>query len=340
MKILYTIPCNKIGGAEMAFNSVSVLKKDNIEILKLDLNLHSNNPLLFLRAIINLYCIIKENEIQFVVSTLWKSHLVVYLVSFFTRIEIIPFIVGIKFFNFFDKICSYRVVTKSKYILVDSSKGKSWVSSLNPKAQVFSFLIHTSLKIDKSRLGRSDDHTLKFIFVGRLNVVKRLDKTFEFLNQLNSKFHKTIFFEIYGPIEKAFDLKNYFDRYMHLNLEYKGVIEHKDFPDIYPKHHFFIQFSDSEGSGMSIIESMRYGLVPVITNVGEVVNYCENSVNSIVYDTNVPITEMVDQFIEVISNESFKNLSMRALETFEHVNSYNDILLETLNKIYSNERDK
>ena len=41
---------------------------------------------------------------------------------------------------------------------------------------------------------------------------------------------------------------------------------------IYPTYSFYLQLSDSEGSGMSIIEAMRFGLIPVITNVGEVVN--------------------------------------------------------------------
>lgn len=53
MKVLFVIPLNKIGGAETAFNSVINLNYDNIEIIKYDLNLYSNNPILFIKAFLS-----------------------------------------------------------------------------------------------------------------------------------------------------------------------------------------------------------------------------------------------------------------------------------------------
>ena len=47
---------------------------------------------------------------------------------------------------------------------------------------------------------------------------------------------------------------------------------------------FFIQSSFSEGMGISVLESMQLGLVPIVTNVGNIKNYCKDNFNSIIID--------------------------------------------------------
>ena len=110
MKVLYVIPCNKIGGAETVFNSVVDLRSGNIEIVKLDLNLYSNNPVLFIKAVILVCRTVKKENIEFILSTLWKSHSIMLMVSIFTNVRVIPFIVGAKFFNAFDKFFSSIII--------------------------------------------------------------------------------------------------------------------------------------------------------------------------------------------------------------------------------------
>jgi glycosyltransferase involved in cell wall biosynthesis len=339
MKVLYVIPLNKIGGAESAFNSVINLNYKNIEIIKYDLNLYSNNPILFFKAFFKLYRIISDNNIKFVISTLYKSHLVVFLVSFFLKIQIVPFIVGIKFFSILDKWISLVVIRNAKYILVDSKKGEIRLKEMNPDAQIFSFLIHTPLKIPKLKNFEDEEVMLTFIFVGRLNRIKRLDKAFEFLNLLHSHKNKKIQFDLYGPIEKGFDLKYFLEKYNYLNINYRGIMSDNDRSILYPTYNFYLQLSDSEGSGMSIIEAMRFGLIPVITNVGEVANSCKSGVNSIVFGTDSLSKDMVNYFIKVLESITIQKLSINAFETFKNVILFNDILLEILNDIYDGEND-
>jgi len=95
--------------------------------------------------------------------------------------------------------------------------------------------------------------------------------------------------------------------------------------------------SDSEGSGMSIIEAMRFGLIPVITNVGEVANSCKSGVNSIIFETDSLSLDMVNYFDKVLESTTINNLSINAFETFRNVNVFNDVLLAILNDIYLSE---
>ena len=333
MKVLFVIPLNKIGGAETAFNSVINLNYDNIEIVKYDLNLYSNNPILFIKACLKVYRIIIDNNIKIVVSTLWKCHAVLILLSFFLRIQIVPFIVGVKFFSIFDKLISLVVIRNAKYILVDSKKGEIRLKEINPKAKIFSFLIHTPLLIPNLKNFDQEEDTFTFLFVGRLNPVKRLDKAFEFLNLLYRHKNKKIQFDLYGPIEKGFDLKYFLEKYNYLNINYRGVMPNNARAIIYPTYTFYLQLSDSEGSGMSVIEAMRFGLIPVITNVGEVVNSCNSGLNSIVFGTDSLCLDMVNYFDKVLESITIQKLSTNAYETFRDVIVFNDILLEILNDI-------
>ena len=41
------------------------------------------------------------------------------------------------------------------------------------------------------------------------------------------------------------------------------------------KASFFVQLSSYEGMSMSVSESMQLGLIPIVTNVGEIKIYCK-----------------------------------------------------------------
>ena len=301
------------------------------------MNLYSNNPVLYLKAFLKLHKYISDNKIKFVISVLWKSHFVIYFVSLFKKINIIPFIVGVKYFNLFDQIFSGKVIKSAKNILVDSKKGEQRIRLINPKATIYSFLIFTPLNINRVKHFSGYEETLTFIFVGRINPVKRLDKAFEFLNLLSLHLNKEIKFDIYGPLEKGVDLNSLFIKYSHLKISYKGVMLEEERTLLYPKYNFYLQFSDSEGSGMSIIEAMRFGLIPVITNVGEVVDYCNSGFNSIIMNREWNGKQMVDHFNEILISISIERLSKNSFETFENVTMFNDLILNILNDLYAKE---
>ena len=66
------------------------------------------------------------------------------------------------------------------------------------------------------------------------------------------------------------------------------------------KASFFLQLSTLQRMGMSVVESMQIGLIPIVTKVGEIKYYCSNS-NSIEYTSN---SAVLNRVFELIKNEN------------------------------------
>ena len=56
---------------------------------------------------------------------------------------------------------------------------------------------------------------------------------------------------------------------------------------------------------MSVMESMQIGLIPIISDVGEISYYCKHKINSIVYKN---IYKTSDDILSIISNKDKYNL--------------------------------
>lgn len=60
---------------------------------------------------------------------------------------------------------------------------------------------------------------------------------------------------------------------------------------------------------IAVTEAMQLGLVPIVTDVGEIAHYCKDGKNSIYYDNNV-----LDKVMNLINNDvKYNILSTNAL---------------------------
>ena len=59
-KVVYVIPKRKIGGAEILFNEIDQYKNDEIDLYKYDLNIQTNNPLIYLTSLVKFSLFIKK----------------------------------------------------------------------------------------------------------------------------------------------------------------------------------------------------------------------------------------------------------------------------------------
>ena len=71
--------------------------------------------------------------------------------------------------------------------------------------------------------------------------------------------------------------------------------------DIVKDYSFFIQLVAMKVA-MSVAESMQLGLIPIVTNVGEIINYCIDKQNSIIFDD---LKILLKKVLEVRNNNSF-----------------------------------
>lgn len=336
MKVLYCIPQNKIGGAEVVFSSLEETIFDDLEVVKFDLRITNNNPFLYFKAIISIVRIIRNQNINLVISSLWKSHLIVILSSFFCDIKFIPFIHSTEWFNVFDKLISKYILRNSFAVIVDSE------SVRNARVK---YLLHNRVFVVSMRTINSKNRKIynnfslnvNFVFVGRITKSKRLDKSIFFLNLLKEKYpNLNITFNVFGPLEESYSeewnnliLSNY-----NVQVYANGSIANKDVPNTLLGNDFYLQLSDIEGMSMSVMESMIVGLIPIVTRVGEIGSYAQDNVNAIMCDKDDSIESIVNKFSLIFQDVvELNKISDRAFFTFNTTSLFKDDIFRVLKKI-------
>ena len=99
------------------------------------------------------------------------------------------------------------------------------------------------------------------------------------------------------------------------------------------KSTFFIQLSSFEGMAMSVIEAMQYGLIPIVTSVGEISSYCIDEFNSIIYSENKN-QETLNKVIQVLDNpEKFLEISSNSIKTWIKTKTYKDDIVDACIKL-------
>ena len=332
-KVVYVIPKTKIGGAESLFNEIDQGDYDGIDLYKYDLNIQTNNPYIYLSSLVKFLLFIKKNKIDFVISSLWKSHLISFFVCIFSNIKSIPFIHSSSFFNFYDRFFTNLLLYSSKACIVDSNKSCDFVESKFKHIDVFKVSTHIKFK-NYSSTGKNylslDKDLLRFIFLGRICDVKRIDKSIALLNNL-VQHQIDVVFDLFGPIEVSHSKIKKWEDSSNFKINFNSPLERNQIPHILRGYDFYIQLSDIEGMAMSVIESMSLGLIPLVTKVGEISNYCEHGKNSLCYDKEDSVGSISENFLEHLSNlNNLNSMSKNAIQTSK---TYLDFKIDFILKI-------
>lgn len=334
MRILYIIPQAKIGGAEVIFASLNDLSKNNLEIIKLDLEITTNSPFKYISGVLKVRKILRLKKIDIVLSSLWKSHFVVILSSLFVNVKLVPFIHSTGWFNIYDSLFSKLILHKSYAIIADSFSVSEKIKNYLPNKNVYSVSMKINHPISFKQYSERNK-MIRFVFLGRLCEVKRIDKMYLFIEQLSSVLpNYEIFLDLYGPMESNFvkirtDLEI---SYKHLNVKYLGELQRQDSQRIMLQYDYYLQLSDIEGMAMSVVEAMSIGLIPIVTSVGEINQYARNMYNSITCDVKSPIDELVGEFLLIESDvDKQMVLSENAINTFLDKPLFSEDIFNVLN---------
>lgn len=332
-KVVYVIPKRKIGGAEILFNEIDQHKNDEIDLYKYDLNIQTNNPFIYLTSLVKFSLFIKKNKIDFIISSLWKSHLISFFACIFSKAKSIPFIHSSSFFSFYDRFFTNLLLYRSKTCLVDSNKSNDFITSSFNHIKVFNVSTHIKFKNDfkyKKRYLPFDNKSLRFIFLGRICDVKRIDKSISLLNKI-VQHQIDVVFNLYGPIEVSQGKIKKWENSSNFKINFKAPLERDQIPNLIRGYDFYIQLSDVEGMAMSVIESMSVGLIPLVTKVGEISYYCEHGKNSLCYDKEDPVGFISENFLEHLSNlNNLNSMSKNAIQTSK---TYLDFKIDFILKI-------
>ncbi|QBR40820.1 glycosyltransferase family 1 protein [Kerstersia gyiorum] len=333
MNVIYLLPRDGYGGAEHAARSLlsdesqaltvaymcrNAEKPEEAGAVCISPNATFDSIGMYWNAI--LYVIKQKPDV--LICSLWRASFVglIYIVFSclfrFRRPIFVVFAHSAKFSNIFDRLINGVAHCVAAEIWCDSKGTRDSLIALRhrTKAKVLSFFVPA---LDLGIMGTG----VSFVYWGRLSAVKRLDLSIAVFEKVASRCPDVCFY-IFGPDEGVLDgiIEHVKTNGLSKRVFYLGVKPIGIYPKEISQCGFFLNLSDREGMAISVIEAMTVGLVPVVTPVGEVANYCVDGFNSIVFSD---IDKTVGAIVDLVEKEGERmRLATNAIKTWEGRESF------------------
>jgi glycosyltransferase involved in cell wall biosynthesis len=179
------------------------------------------------------------------------------------------------------------------------------------------------------------DGVLKILFMGRISKSKGIEYIFVALDNLKREGY---LFEFYlagkGPDEPEY-IKKFMDS-LGENFIFKGVVSGERKRDLLKECNVFLLPSFFEGLPISLLETMSFGLVPIVTPVGSIKDIIDDGKNGLI--AGVKSVSDIENALKLLYND-FNYRKAISEHAREHIflNYDPGKYIQALNKIYCNE---
>ncbi|MEK6972909.1 MAG: glycosyltransferase family 4 protein [archaeon] len=231
------------------------------------------------------------------------------------------------YFNFFEKF----LFNFADIVVVDSLQD----FELFKKISADSKLIHieNAISLDDFSNIKIGKEKNSFLFVGRISANKRVDllvKTFAFLSKLmpDAKLH-IIGTDFDNCLQKCKELVT--GSNIQKNVIFVGELQREKLLEYYSKAEYIISASSYEGFGISIVEGMASGCIPLLSDISQFREFAKDFGNEFIIDFENP--EKAANQILGISRQDKKRLSeisRHSAERYSWKNRINEFV-----KLYS-----
>jgi glycosyltransferase involved in cell wall biosynthesis len=340
-RIIHLIPVDGLGGVETAARSMlnddsntdgfklMLIAGKTLSINKsqvMESPFHSlNNPLAHLYT---LYKIFSEKPKILVCSLWWTVPVGLFVKLLMPKTRIVYFLHFASTTHIFDKLFSQLMLYFCDAVWADSAATLSARIKehkiTTTTTRVISFVISMPISTKASNI-----FLPRFIFWGRLNKQKGLDRAINLIKVLVDR-GVTCNFEIYGPDDGELNSINKQVKKLKLEqyIQFVGSINHSQLADIASPNSFFLQLSHMEGMAMAVVEAMQFGLVPIVTPVGEIARYCKNDLNAIVVHDIDRLDKTAEKIIYLLNNKKkYQTMQFSAQKTWCDAPVYRDDFL-------------
>jgi glycosyltransferase involved in cell wall biosynthesis len=343
-RIVHVIPYDGIGGVEIASASVEAGRYSEFVFSKAFIATKGeaapprpyvfesgsgaeNNPRAFVRTVRHLLRV----KPQILVLSLWRSCIVGLIVKTLRpRTRLIVFLHNTRHSNRVDAILTRLTARVASAIWADSAStaaqrlGPAWASRTRP----ISFLTRRLPRVTSGEPG------LQFVTWGRLHPRKRIDLALDFFALVHAR-HPTARFTVIGPDrgEGAMLREHAATLGLQDAVDFTGSANIEQITNTAAKAAFFVQTSRAEGMGMSVVEAMQLGLVPVVTPVGEIGSYVDDGRNGVWFTNAQDALDKVDRLLN--QPESYRAMSHAATETWQDQALYRDEFLTACGELAS-----
>lgn len=182
----------------------------------------------------------------------------------------------------------------------------------------------------------SDKSVIHFLFLGRIETNKGIDEIYKSFSDIQT-CHSDFVLHFAGKEQGA---NSYIDKFTELlgnKFIYEGVVSGNKKENLLKQCHVFLLPSYYEGLPMSLLESMSYGMVPIVTEVGSIGDYVVDGKNGMIVNVG-DAKSLYNSVNRILENRKIINdLSKDAYETMSNYFS-KDEYIDKLNDIYNKVR--
>ncbi len=327
-KIIHLLPQDVVGGAESAAKTASNLRSNNYDFYlqflvnkKIKIRLLANIYGLF-EILLSSIKVVKTNP-DFILVSLWKSCLSATIIKFINpKIKIILFLHLPRSTNLIDYIFTKYIAKLAYQIWADSK------STIDERCKELSLDLSKNKRIISFVRYKLEPNTEicfepNFIFWGRFHSQKRIALALILFKEIYEKYRKAKFLLIGPDCGELKSLKIFTKNHnLDKNVSFFNSMGINEIAKYSKNCAFFLQLSSQEGLGMSIVESMQLGLIPIVTDIGEIKNYCSHKENSIIFSSLLETSEEVCQLI----NNKDERIRLRgnAINTWSGISTYRE----------------
>lgn len=333
LRVIHLIPYDGIGGVEAAARTMRNIEAPDVLFelayifaVPLRRPISTFNPL---PIVMSVYRILKWKPDILIVS-LWRSCIVGILVKIFRpRLRLVLFLHLPRHAHVADALLTNAVRSLASAIWADSVE--TFARRLPGLAEekggkIISFVAQ--------RLQRFGDALLQptFIFWGRIHSRKGLLRAVKIFSSVRLIYPDASFI-IVGP--DGGDIKRLSalikEMGLHDAVSIRGSLDLCDIIRLAQEASFYLQTSEAEGMAMSVVEAMQLGLVPIVTPVGEIANYCRHNRNALIVRCD---DDAVSDILSILNDrERYERLRNAAIATWKDAPLYADSVLQACREV-------
>ena len=335
-KVVHVIPYDGVGGVESAARSMGVMKQGNINF-EVDFIFKNVEGRRKSWATLNPFPIFSaarrasRSDTDLVIVSLWRSAIVGLLAKLLhPQLKLVTFLHNSTNVHFLDLCFNRLSVLFSTEVWADS---KVTLSGRVPdirsdNCRVISFVTRRFEALQE----RAAD--LSFIFWGRITQQKGLDRAIRLFAEVHKRYPKARYWVV-GPDGGALLATQALCASLGLKnaVSFLGAATHDEIIGYARQATFYLQTSHFEGMAMAVVEAMQLGLVPVVTPVGEIANYCKAGVNAVVIRSDQKAVEDIINLLNTV--EQYQSTRANAIATWLHQPLYRDSVLAACEAVLS-----
>lgn len=338
-KVVHLVPHDGIGGVEAAARTMAEAQCDELEfqvkyifpsVSAIGRKQAKFNPLYIIQSAHR----ITRNRPDVLVVSLWRSAIVGLLVRLMTRrVKLVVFVHNTVDAHLIDLLVTRCAIRHCTEVWADSAASieERFRDRIDKPVQIISFLAH--------RISTPPEKNASpvFAFWGRLSPQKNLGRALGIFRGIKLLAPEASFL-IIGPDDGERDILIELSRDLDIQdaVSFLGPADFSDICGRVRGASFYLQTSRYEGMAMSVVEAMQMGLVPIVTPVGEIANYCVHGSNSLFVRNDEEIPGLV---MELIADQNhYHELRRSAIETWSETPLYADSIVAASRRLLAVEK--